>query len=56
MFSEQYSKSDFLFDTLKWNNKIDFEKRPGRERERETAAKDKFKYIKNLKNSNVRNC
>lgn len=35
MFPEQYSKSDFLFDTLKWNNKIDFEKTgEGKERER----------------------
>lgn len=32
--SEQYSKSDFLFDTLKWNNKIDFE-RPGEATERD---------------------
>lgn len=42
MFSEQYLKSDFLFDTLKWNNKIDFKRKTGkkerkskRERERQ---------------------
>jgi hypothetical protein len=35
MFPEQYSKSDFLFDTLKWNNKIDFEKTGRGKRERE---------------------
>lgn len=35
MFPEQYSKSDFLFDTLKWNNKIDFVR--GREAGRQTG-------------------
>jgi hypothetical protein len=40
-FREQYSKFDFLFDTLKWNIKIDFEKPAMGEGERKANGSER---------------
>lgn len=54
MFSEQYSKSDFLFDTLKWNNKIDFERKTGKgEGERERKKDGERQRKTNLNTSRI---